>query len=184
MKILSIAVLLFWIFPPNIKSQTSHHPKRNNYVKLFKEGEVIGEGVLYELSDSAFILYDDTRIDKHDTIADRTLLKSFSFHQVQLIKINPGNGLGSLLIGGFIGGAAGSFVGFGIADIESNDQTAIGRSHDQLIGFVLGFIIGGIAGAIPGYLRGNMKREVVWINYDFANFISQKENMKLFCFKK
>lgn len=184
MKVLTLVLWVLFIFPPTIKSQSSHHPKRNNYVKLFKEGEVIGEGVLFQLTDSAFILYDDNRISRHDTVIDKSLLMSFSFNQVQLAKINPGSGLGSLLIGGFIGGAAGSFIGFGIADVSSNDQASIERSHDQLIGFIVGFLIGGIAGAIPGYISGNRQKELIWINYDYSNFISEKETMKLFCFRK
>lgn len=184
MKVLILNLLLFWVIPSDIQSQTSHHPKRNNDVKLFKDGLVIGEGVLYELTDSAFILYDAPRIGKHETITDTSLLKSFSFRQVQLVKINPGNGLGSLLIGGFIGGAVGSFAGFGIADIGSGDQSSIDRSQDQLIGFVIGFIIGGVAGAIPGYIHGNKRREQVWIDSDYSKFISEKANLELFCFKK
>jgi hypothetical protein len=183
MKVLTVAFLLFLIFPPNLKAQTSH-PKRNNYVKLFKEGEIIGEGVLYDLTDSAFILYDDNRISKYDTVVDKSLLKAISFHQVQLARINPGSGASGLLIGGFIGGAAGSVAGFGIADAGTNDESSIERSHDQLVGFVIGFIIGGIAGAIPGYIHGNKQRVQVWINYDYSNFLSQKESMKTFCFRK
>jgi hypothetical protein len=184
MKLFTIAVLLFCVFPSGVKSQAFHHPKRNNDVKLFKEGEIIGEGILYDLTDSAFILYDDNRISKYDTVIDKSLLKSFSFKQVQLVKINPGSGLGSLLIGGFIGGAVGSLAGFGVADVSSSDQASIERSHDQLVGFVAGFIIGGIAGAIPGYIHGNNQRKQVWINYNYSNFISERDNMKPFCFRK
>jgi hypothetical protein len=184
MKVLILGLLLFCFFPPQIKSQSSHHPKRNNYVKLLSGSEVIGEGILYELTDSAFIVYDDTRISRHDTIMDKSLLKSFSFHQVQLIKVNPGSALGSLCIGGFIGGATGSFVGFGIANAGTSDETSMERSHDQLVGFIVGFIIGGIAGAIPGYILGNKQREQVSINYDYSTFISEKDNLKPFCFRK
>jgi len=183
MKVFTIVLWVLLVFPPAIKSQTSH-PKRNNYVKLFKDGEIVGEGVLYELTDSAFILYDDNRISRHDTVVDKTLLKSFSFHQVQLARINPGNGVSGLLICGFIGGAAGSVAGFAIANMGTNDESSIERSHDQLVGFVIGFIIGGIVGAIPGYIHGNKQRMQVWINYDYSNFSSQKDKMKPFCFRK
>jgi hypothetical protein len=183
MKVLTMALLLLSVFPPNIQSQDSH-PKRNNYVKLFSDGEIISEGILYGLSDSAFIVYDDARIGRHDTIFDKSLLKSVSFNKVQLVRINPGSWMGSLLIGGFIGGAAGSVIGFGIADIGSDDQTSMERSHDQLVGFIVGFIIGGVAGAIPGYLFGSKQMEQVWINYDYSNFIAERERIKAFCFRK
>src|ERR1051325_2652733 len=82
MKVLAIALLLCCISPIIGKSQTSHHPARNNYIKLFKENVLIGEGILYDLTDSAFIVYDDDRFGKHDTIIDRNLLKVFSFREV------------------------------------------------------------------------------------------------------
>jgi hypothetical protein len=184
MKILAIALLLCCISPIIGKSQTSQHPARNNYIKLYKGDVLVGEGVFYDLTDSAFVLYDDSRLSKHDTIFDKSLLKSYSYRDVQLVKINFGSGLGSLMIGGLIGGAAGSVIGYGIAEARSNDEGSIDRSHDQVVGFIIGFIIGGVGGAIPGYVLGNKHREQVLINYDYWNFTSQKDNLKLFCFKK